>query len=623
MVMLALSVAAAPAAALERSEVREACAANDPLRKPFFGDSHVHTGFSFDAWGQGTLPGPDDAYRFAKGEPIGLPPWEEGRAGGRATLRRPLDWAVVTDHSDLLGETQICQTPGAPGYGSIVCRVVRHFPGLGYALVNGHIYASERPRRYSFCGEEGEHCLDAARGPWRETRVAAETHYDRSPSCRFTTFVGYEWTGMPGGRNLHRNVIFRNEVAQDSPTTYMETPTPEGLWEDLERECLDGPPRCDVLAIPHNSNVSGGLMFGPNRSDGSPLDERTARIRARLERLVEITQHKGDSECGVGSGDELCSFETLPFEIMSEMATPRAWGDPIPDGSYVRDALVDGLALGAKLGVNPFRLGIVGSTDTHFATPGMADEDRHIGHAAGLVNARHGIPAFPDMPFFNPGGLAVLWAEENSRDALFEAMHRREAYGTSGPRILVRFFGGFDLPEDLCGAPDFAARGYASGVPMGGVLRSSSGASPLRFAVWALRDPGGAGAPSTPLERIQIVKGWLEGGETRLRVLDVAGRANPEADVDLATCTPRGVGSNQLCAVWEDPEHDPTEPAVYYARVVENPSCRWSQYVCNRSGVDCGAPGGAPAGLESCCDDAVPPTIQERAWTSPIWVDRR
>ena len=620
---LTLCALAWSATALERTEAREDCSAHDPLRQPFFGDTHVHTGFSFDAWGQGTLPGPDEAYRFAKGEPIGLPPWSDGRPGDSVALRRPLDWAIVTDHSDLLGETRICQTPGAPGYGSIVCRVVRHFPGLGYVLVNGHVYASESPRRYSFCGEGGRQCLEAARGPWRETRRAAEAHYDRSAACRFTTFVGYEWTGMPGGRNLHRNVVFRNDVAQEAPTTYIETPTPEGLWQALERECLEAPGKCDVLAIPHNSNVSGGLMFAAARSGGAPLDEGTARTRARLERLVEITQHKGDSECGVGAGDELCSYETLPFEIMSEMATPRAWGEPIPEGSYVRDALVDGLALGEKLGVNPFRFGLIGSTDTHLATPGMVDEDRHIGHAAGLVNARHGIPPFPDAPFFNPGGLAVLWAEENSRDALFEAMHRREAYGTSGPRIRVRFFGGFELPQDLCGAPDFAARGYAAGVPMGGVLRAPATASPLRFAVWALRDPDRGDAPSTPLQRIQIVKGWLEDGETRVRVLDVAGRADPTAGVDLATCRPHGPGADQLCAVWEDPEHDPTRPAVYYARVVENPSCRWSQYVCNRHGVDCTAAGGTPAVLEPCCDPELARTIQERAWTSPIWVDPR
>ncbi len=574
-----------------------------------------------DAWGQGTRAGPRDAYRFAMGEPIGIQPYDAaGRALAQARLRRPLDWAVVTDHSELLGETRICQTPGAEGYDSLVCRILRRWPGLGYALINGHVYSSERPSRYSFCGPDGQRCLDAARDPWREIEEAAAEYQDRSAACRFSTFVGYEWTGMPGGRNLHRNVIFRSEVVPPRPVTYIETQTPEALLRALERECVRALPGCDVVSIPHNSNVSGGLMFGAERLDGTPLSPEDAALRARLERLVEVTQHKGDSECRVGGSDELCGFETLAFETLADMAQPRNWGVPVPRGSYVREALVDGLALEARLGANPFRFGLIGSTDTHFATPGMADEDRHLGHAAGTLSARFGIPDFPDLPFFNPGGLAVLWAEENSREALFDAMRRREAYGTSGPRIQVRFFGGFGLDAELCDARDFAARGYAEGVPMGGELAVPEGASAdaLRFAVWALRDPGDGGVPTTPLQRIEIVKGWVEDGDPREQVLTVAGGRGEGAGVDLATCEPRGEGHDQLCSVWEDTGFDPERRAVYYARVVENPSCRWSQYVCNRAGVACGEH--VPRGFEACCDPSVPKTIQERAWTSPIWV---
>jgi Protein of unknown function (DUF3604) len=620
-VCAAAAIAAASAAEppFVRTETRDPCAHYDPERQAFFGDTHVHTAFSFDAWGQGTRGGPRDAYRYARGEPIGMPPYSaDGEAQAHIQLRRPLDFAVVTDHSDLLGETQICQDPALPGYGSLVCRVVRRFPKLGYTLVNGYVYSSEHPARYSFCGPEGVACREAGRGPWREIQDAAEAYYDRSAACRFTTFVGYEWTGMPSGDNLHRNVIFRNAVAQAYPTTYIETPTPEGLWRALEAECLDGHEGCDVLAIPHNSNVSNGRMFTATRSDGAPLTSSDARERARLETLVEVTQHKGDSECRGGAADELCNYEKLAVSRMADMAGIGGRA-PLPPNLYVREALGLGLVLGQRLGVNPYRLGIIGSTDTHLGAPGMVDEDQFKGHAAGTVSVRFGVPPYPDRPDFNPGGLAVLWAEENSRDALFEAMRRREAYGTSGPRITVRFFGGWGYAADLCDDAAFAQKGYAGGVPMGGELREAPavGGAP-RFAVWALRDPGDRGAPSAPLQRIQIVKGWASGGESHERVYDVAGDPSRGADLDLATCTP-APGPAQLCRVWSDPDFDAAASAFYYARVVENPSCRWNTWVCNAHHVDCSRPDAVPRELAACCDPSVPKSIQERAWTSPIW----
>jgi len=622
---LAVALIASVAAAGEpftRTEEREPCADHDPLRRPFFGDTHVHTRLSFDAWGQGTLAGPRDAYRFARGEAIGMQPYDEaGRPGARISLRRPLDYAVVTDHSDLMGETRICQSPDLPGYESIVCRVVRAFPLLGYVLVNGYVYSSVRPARYSFCGIGGAHCLDAGQGPWREVQAAAEAYYDRTSACRFTTFVGYEWTGMPGGDNIHRNVVFRNATVQAYPTTYIETPTQEGLWAALERECLDAATYCDAIAIPHNSNVSNGRLFTVRRPDGTPIDARDARARARLETLVEVTQHKGDSECRPGAEDELCGFETLRAPRMMDLARGvETAPEELPPRSFVREVLTEGVVQARRLGgANPFRLGLIGATDTHLAAPGMVDEGEFVGHAAGPVSLSFGKHPYPDVPIFNPGGLGVIWAEENSRDALFAAMRRREAYGTSGPRITVRLFGGWRYGSDLCGDAAFAARGYAGGVPMGGILKPREGSGAPRLAVWALRDAGGGGTPSTPLQRIQIVEGWVDaGGVGRERIHEVAGEPGNEAGVDLDSCRPEGGGFDQLCTVWTDPDFDPDAHAYYYARVVENPSCRWNQWACNAAGVDCAA-GEVPDGLEACCDPDVPRTIQERAWTSPIW----
>jgi hypothetical protein len=288
--------------------------------------------------------------------------------------------------------------------------------------------------------------------------------------------------------------------------------------------------------------------------------------------------------------------------------------------------LTEGLVQEARLGVNPFKLGIIAATDTHEGTSGLANEKGFLGHAAGGDTNRVAVPTLPDAIYVNPGGLAGVWAEENSRDAIFEAMRRREAYGTSGPRIVVRFFGGWDLPADMCNRPDFATLGYQHGVPMGGdlPLQHRSTAAPQHgspsFAVWALKDPGTAGEPGTQLQRIQIVKLWIEEGESREKVYDVAGDGANGAGVDVTTCERKGPGFDELCNVWRDPDFNPAERAVYYARVVENPTCRWSTWICNTQEVDC--KGNVPADLAPCCDERYPKTIQERAWTSPIWYER-
>jgi hypothetical protein len=615
-----LALLPAPVPAEERPERHPPCEQANPLRNPYFGDLHVHTRLSLDAASQGTRAGPRDAFAFARGEPLGIGPYDaQGRSLRAARLERPLDFAAVTDHSELLGEVRICSTPQVPGYASFMCRLYRRWPRLAFYLMNGRATDGAPPTRYSFCGTNDVYCLEAAAGPWQEIITAAEEAYDRTSACRFTTFVGYEWTGAPGGNNLHRNVIFADEVVPDLPVSYFEAPTPAALWTQLERRCMRRLGTCEALVIPHNSNLSGGLMFTSPTLDGAPLTAEQAATWRALEPLVEVMQHKGDSECGPGSPDELCRFEKLPY---ANFPGKFAWWEreAPPPSNFVRDALLAGLSYDRTLGINPFRFGLVGSTDTHLGTAGAVDESGHQGHGgAGEAADAGALARLPDDIEFNPGGLAVLWAEQNTRASLFAAMRRREAYATSGPRIVARFFGGWELPADLCADDRFAERGYAGGVPMGGELlgRTGLGVAPT-LAIWATRDPGAATSPGAPLERIQIVKGWVDAAGTHERVVDVAGEAR-HADVDLATCARRGQGHDALCTVWSDPEFDPAAPAFYYARVLEVPTCRWSTRVCNARGVTCADPDAVPSGWEECCDARYPKTVQERAWTSPIW----
>jgi Protein of unknown function (DUF3604) len=358
-------------------------------------------------------------------------------------------------------------------------------------------------------------------------------------------------------------------------------------------------------------------MFLPENADGSPLTAADAATRAAMEPLVEIYQHKGSSECrpGLDSTDEQCGFELVSRNTLSGLPT-NTFGRL----GFVRNALKEGLVEEQRIGVNPFRLGIIASTDTHNASPGNVREDNYGGHHG--VNddiparGQLGLTGLQFKVEHSPGGLAGVWAEENSRDAIFAAMRRRETFGTSGPRHLVRFFAG-KYSMDMCGDSDFAKTGYRDGATMGaeiGPMRPRS-KSPV-FSVLAVKDPG---APGSALQRIQIVKGWVdETGTAQEKVFDVAGDPN-QGSVDTATCQPSGSGPDSLCATWTDPEFEPAERAFYYARVLENPSCRWSTYVCNANGIDCSNPASVPSTFAACCDARVPKTIQERSWSSPIW----
>jgi hypothetical protein len=643
LVSIALCALAGRAGAQDRpayrlTEDRPRCAAYDPLRQPFFGDLHVHTAFSFDARAQDTRNTPADAYRFARGESVGLQPFDaQGQALRSARLHRPLDFAAVTDHSEMLGEVRTCERTDLPGSDSDICWTWRTMrPVMFGVLANRTLIAKQR---WGYCGKGGKLCTDAARQVWKEIRDAAEAAYDRSPACKLTTFPAYEWTGSIGaGTNLHRNVIFRNANVPDYATSWVETPSAVDLWDALVRDCLSGRKGCDVLTIPHNSNLGSGVMFATPSlralSDASrPTTAEEARRRQRFEPLVEVLQHKGDSECLLAGDttDEACGFEKLPYNSFAGVqrigrsgipGLNRA-GDPLAPAraDMVREALKRGLEEERRLGVNPLKYGLIASTDTHLGTPGLVDEKGHVGHGGAGMNAASGLPAgLPDDLEFNPGGLAVIWAEENARDSLFEAMLRRETYGTSGPRIGVRFFGGWDYPAELCGASDLAARGYAGGVPMGGDLPARAGsAGAPHFVVSALKDAGTPEEPGTDLERVQIVKGWIDAaGQRREKVFDVAGKSSG-ASVDPATCERHGRGAEKLCSVWTDPEFEPAQPAFYYARVLENPSCRWSQYLCVQAEIDCSQPASVPAGWQACCSAEHHRVIQERAWTSPIW----
>jgi hypothetical protein len=624
----------------QRTEVRQPCTAFDPLRAPYFGDLHIHTRFSADAYIYGTRVDPRGAYDFARGlSTLTLADADEAQTRTSHRIDRPLDFAAVTDHAEFYGEVALCSTPGSPVYDEDLCRQLRQaepdLVGRFAVIVNWLLLAGvqDPPRSHAFCFLPGIDCDAAAVSVWREIQAAAEAAYDRTAACAFTTFVAYEHTTSPLGRHLHRNIIFRNATVPPFPASHLETfdgGIPQGIWSAIETGCIEAGTGCDAVIIPHNPNLSGGLQWQ------DPADAAEAQRRQGLEPLVEMHQLKGNSECrfdrlaglGAGTADELCTFEQLPgaHEGPDEGPPPI---ERYPLRNMVRNTLKDGLALEQRLGVNPFRLGFVGSTDTHNGTAGSVAEDTWDGGGGNTdaTPARRISEAFRD----NPGGLAVVWAEENSRDAIFDALRRRETYATSGTRPVVRFFAG-DLGAGVaCGHAGFVHDAYATGTPMGGELGAVRGGASPRFALWAMKDPGTATRPGVDLQRVQIVKGWVDdGGATHERVFDVAGDAGNGAGVDPATCAPTGAGSPELCSVWEDPTFVRGERAFYYVRVLENPTCRWTTLVCKAAGVDplspqCAAQAAAaPPEFADCClgtgnDPTAEPVIQERAWTSPIW----
>lgn len=627
-----------PAAAPDKTPApREPCHQSVPERQALYGDLHIHTSLSMDANSLGTRTLPDDAYAYATGQEIDVHGIEPGAAPRTAKIDRPLDFAAVTDHAEWLAEVSLCTTPGSATYDSSGCAIYRGESVSMFALLLGVEGFRARlggligltGRRDDVCGDDDALCRAELLNVWRDIQASAERWYDRSADCSFTTFHAWEYSHSPQATKVHRNVILRNEVVPELPISSLETPVEMDLRRQLVQQCNDSGTACDAIAIPHNPNLSNGQLFRVEYAE-LPLERQReeAALRARLEPVVEMMQVKGESECRngmynvLGGEDKLCEFEKirdLGRQDMPDCGEGSGSGAQGGKGctsrtDYVRYALLEGLREKQRIGVNPYAFGFIGSTDTHTATPGAVSEFGRP-YKFGYTEAQ--LLTIGDRPraaaFQSPGGLAGVWAEENTRDAIFDAFKRRETFATSGPRIAPRFFGGWNIPADICERADLAAQGYRSGVPMGGVLPPSGQAlAAPSFVVSANADTGTAAGPGNLLQRLQVIKGWVgDNGAFHQQVVDIAGDADNGADVDLASCAPRGEGFKNLCAVWQDPGFDPAQDAVYYARVVENPSCRWSTRLCLSLPED--------QRPDGCTGDRLPLTVQERAWTAPIW----
>ena len=583
--------------------------APNPLRNAYFGDTHVHTRYSFDAFIFATRATPDDAYRYARGEAIGHP------SGYQVQLEEPLDFYAVTDHGMFLGMLPAMADPTTE-----VSKL-----GVAKAFIEAKTIDERRAafqgiRPYLYPGKyEGILDKEVVRSAWAE--IVASANRNNDPG-NFTTFVAYEYTSGPDSQNLHRNVIFRGDRAPDIPFTRLDSQNPEELWawmDDLRDQGME------ALAIPHNSNGSNGQMFELETFDGEPLDAAYAQTRMRNEPLVEISQVKGTSDTHplLSPNDEWAEFEIFPYKIAT-------WVDSNPNGSYVRQALMNGIRLEEELGFNPYKFGIIAASDTHTGASSVVENNffSKVGLLDGTPQARGSVPLDEPGPNGEPyaevyyrlwgaAGLAGVWAEENTRESLYDAFRRKETFGTSGPRIRVRFFAGRELTAELTSDPDMVEKAYAGGVPMGGELTNQGDESP-GFLAWATRD-----ARSAPLQRLQIIKAWVEAdgvgeaGGAAERVYDIACSGGAEVDpathrcpdngasVDTSDCSLSGDGAADLQAFWTDPDFDSSQRAFYYVRALENPTCRWSTWDAVRAGVE------PHPDLEQ--------TLQERAWTSPIW----
>jgi hypothetical protein len=575
--------------------------APNPDNDVYFGDVHVHTGWSFDAFTNGSKTTPMDAYAWAQGKSI------TGSGGPEMQIETPLDFYMVADHAEYMGVFNQMSNPDSPLSKTELAK------GVTSPDPNVRLQAFASVLRDMSAGKSDPQLSDPtlARSVWAEIIKAADANY--APG-KFTTFAGFEWTSNPDKRNLHRVVVFRDTAhLPDLVLSALDTDDPEVLWKWMDDQRAKG---STLLAIPHNANASDGLMFDTVKRDGKPIDAAYNRTRAANEPLYEITQIKGTSEThpDLSPTDEFAGFEQWDYTLSADFERPTH-----RRGSFARQALLDGMSQAAKGAGNPFKYGFIGDTDTHNAAASV-EEFNYTGKFAFENDAKTRLVGIPGQPKgqkqqveeFSSGGLAGVWAKENTREAIFDAMQRRETFGTSGPMMKVRFFGSFDYaPEDVKQA-DFVKRAYAKGVPMGGDLKPGAGKAPT-FLVMALKDP-----KSGNLDRIQIVKGWIDAaGKQHEKIYDVvwSGDRKIGADgklpavgntVNVETATYRNdIGAAQLEVGWTDPDFDPGEHAFYYARVLEIPTPRWNTYDAVRMKMP-------PL-------TKVPATIQERAWSSPIW----
>ncbi len=605
-------IAAAAAAGILVLAAAPAHAQRNPERNAYFGETHVHTSWSLDAWLFGNrLTDPSDAYKYFKGQPIKHP------LGYEVKIDTPLDFAGVTDHSEYVGVVKLANDPGS---------AIGKLPAAQPLVLKNDTPAEiQRVYLYAIGLLNAPAPVKALTSPevagtvWMQTVDLANKANEPG---KFTAFCSYEWTSMPNNMNLHRNVFFKDCAKVPSyPFTALNSHHPTDLWSWMDGQRKAGN---ELLAISHNANLSDGAMF-PIEVDtyGRPIDAAYAASRTRNEPLTEIKQIKGASETHplLSPSDELASFEILSYLL----------GNPpgrIPHifGSYVRQALKDGIAMQETKGFNPYKLGFGAASDSHNTAVPYRQDNYFGGHARldGSIEARMSGRLFTGMDprMIGPGGLTGVWAEENTRAAIFEAMQRKETFAVSGPHIQVRLFGGWDYAEDaqIKSVPDWikdrswVKAAYERGVPMGGDLPPlPAGKKAPSFAVWAVKDPS-----SGNLDRIQIVKGWSKHGQSFEKVFDVAwaGDRVPEkwteivppvgstVDIDNATYT-NTIGAVELKGVWADPEFDQSLHAFYYARVLEIPTPRWTTIQAKQLGI-------APP-------DVVPPTLQERAWSSPIW----
>ncbi|MDH5344356.1 MAG: DUF3604 domain-containing protein [Gammaproteobacteria bacterium] len=585
----------------------------------YWGDTHLHTGLSMDAGLFGARLGLDDAYRFARGEEV------MASSGQPVRLGRPLDWLVIADHSDGMGffNDLAAGDPGIIKYG----QAKRWYDGLQQGGDASVAAALDLIGTFSQGKIDAEMMAEYSPGGktyasiWEKVVDAAERFNEPG---HFTAFIGFEWTSLVAGNNLHRNVIFREGAEKAGQVVPYTTQAPVGSTDPLDLyaylENYEAKTGGSALALAHNGNLSNGIMFPVDRQyTGRRLDRRYVESRARWEPMYEVTQIKGDGEAHpyLSPDDAFADYETWDA---GNLDLSEAKTSDMLQYEYAREALKNGLALEERLGTNPYKFGLIGSTDSHTGLAAI-EEENFFGKA---TNAEPS-PRRMHHPFTKTengvfegyelvaSGYTGVWAEENTRASIWDAMARREVYGTTGPRIMVRFFGGWNYTADDLNSRAPAFRGYEKGVPMGGDLTGADRDGAPTFMVYALRDAVGAN-----LDRIQIVKGWLDGrGQTHEKVYDVAwspgraiggdGKLPPVGNtVDIASANwLNTIGASELGTVWTDPDFDPEQRAFYYARVIEIPTPRWVVYDAFRYGIE------IPEGAET--------THQERAYTAPIW----